>query len=283
MNKQTIIGIDLGGTNIRGGWVNDNILSNIKQERIESKKSSEEVLQQLFNLIDSLMNESVKAIGIGVPGLVDAITGDVYDVVHIPSWKEIPLQKIIKERYRLQVIVNNDANCFALGEFYYGKGQGCNSMVGLTIGTGLGSGLILNQKLYSGRFGGAGEFGMMAYKDHCFEFYASGEFFKNVYGLNGEEVFKKANAGDAEALKMYDELGFHLGNAIKAILFALDVELIILGGSVRNAFRFFENSMWKSIQQFPYKRSAQNLKIEVSELSNSGLLGAAALYLDQQH
>ena len=84
MNKQTIIGIDLGGTNIRGGLVNDNILSNIKQERIDSKKSSDEVLQQLFHLIDSLMNESVTAIGIGVPGLVDAVTGVVYDVVHIP-------------------------------------------------------------------------------------------------------------------------------------------------------------------------------------------------------
>lgn len=284
MKNQTIIGIDLGGTNIRGGWVKDNILSNIKQERIDSKKSSDEVLQQLFSLIDSLMNESVKAIGIGVPGLVDAITGVVYDVVHIPSWKEIPLQQIIKERYGLQAIINNDANCFALGEFYFGKGKGYDSMVGLTIGTGLGSGLILNEKLYSGRYGGAGEFGMMEYKDHCFEFYASGEFFKNVYGLNGEEVFKKAKAGDVEALKMYEELGFHLGNAIKAILFALDVELIILGGSVRNAFSFFSNSMWKSIQQFPYKRSAQHLKIEVSELSNSGILGAAALHLNQlQH
>ena len=95
-----IIGIDLGGTNIRGGVVNENRLSGILQQRITSQGSAEEVLHQLFQLTDALAGEPAAAIGIGVPGLVDVQTGTVYDVVNIPSWKELPLQKLMEERYQ---------------------------------------------------------------------------------------------------------------------------------------------------------------------------------------
>lgn len=279
---KSIIGIDLGGTNIRGGVVNDNHLSGILQQRIAAQGSAEEVLQQLFQLTDALINDSVAAIGIGVPGLVDAATGTVFDVVNIPSWKEIPLQKRMEERYQRPVLINNDANCFALGEFYFGKGQETNSMIGLTIGTGLGSGIIINKKLYAGNNCGAGEFGMIEYKEQVYEYYASGQFFQNVYGIDGEVVFKRAKEGDEGALNMYVEMGTHLGNAIKTILFALDVDLIILGGSVRKAFPYFSKAMWESVRSFAYKRTAERLEIKVSELENSGILGAAALHYDSQ-
>lgn len=282
MNDQSIIGIDLGGTNIRGGWVKGNHLSGILQHRISSQGSTEEVLHQLFVLTDALFNDSIKAIGIGVPGLVDATTGTVYDVVNIPSWKEVPLQKIMQERYGLPVIINNDANCFALGEFYFGKGKDTRCMVGLTIGTGLGTGIIINQKLYAGANCGAGEFGMIDYLDHCYEYYASGQFFQNMYGEDGETVYMRAAEGNPNALRMYEEMGIHLGNAIKTILFALDTELIVLGGSIRKAYTYFSKNMWQSIQSFPFKRSVEHLQVEVSELENSGILGAAALFLDWQ-
>jgi len=280
MHNKTIIGIDLGGTNIRGGLVKEKILSSVFQQRIASQGSLEEVLQQLFQLTDALIKEDVKAIGIGVPGLTDTKTGNVYDVVNIPSWKEIPLQKLMEERYQLPVIINNDANCFALGEFYFGKGKESNSMVGLTIGTGLGSGIIINKKLYAGNHCGAGEFGMIPYLDQYYEYYASGQFFQNVYNADGEIIFQRATKGDAAALKMYQEMGAHLGNAVKTILFALDVNLIILGGSVRKASPYFLKSMWRSIQNFAFKRTAEQLEIKISELENSGILGAAALHYD---
>jgi glucokinase len=222
----------------------------------------------------------VKAIGIGVPGLVNK--GIVFDVVYIPSWKEIPLQALMEERYQIPVTINNDANCFALGEFYFGKGKGRDSMIGLTIGTGLGTGIIINKKIYSGVHCGAGEFGMIDYLDESYEYYGSGQFFQNVYGISGELAFQRAREGDRKAIKMYEEMGRHLGNAIKVILYALDVDLIVLGGSVRNAFSYFSKTMWQSVQSFPFKRSVDSLHIEVSELENSGVLGAAALYLDQQ-
>jgi glucokinase len=122
---------------------------------------------------------------------------------------------------------------------------------------------------------------MIDYLDNYYEYYASGEFFQNVYGINGKTVFKKAGAGDKEALKMYEELGTHLGNAIKTILYACDVDLIVLGGSVRHAFPYFSKTMWQQIQTFAYKRAIENLQIEISELNNSGILGAAALHFDQ--
>lgn len=280
MPNQYTIGIDLGGTNVRGGLVNEHGLQGIMSRRINAQGAVEEVLQELFSFTDEIITTSVTSIGIGVPGLVEAEQGIVFDVINIPSWKEVPLQNRMQERYHLPVSVNNDANCFALGEFYFGKGKGCNSMVGLTIGTGLGSGLILNKKLYSGKNGGAGEFGTADYLDKCYEYYASGQYFNNIYKVNGEDVFKKALQGESSAITMYAEMGSHLGNAIKMILYALDVELIILGGSVRHAFPFFSKTMWQRLETFVFKRSVESLRIEVSTLENSGILGAAALCYD---
>ena len=282
MSKETILGIDLGGTNIRGGLVTENSLSTILSQRVSSDGSVEQVLQELFAITDQLVSKSVEAVGIGVPGLVDTVNGVVYDVVNIPSWKEVPLRRVLEDRYHIPVFINNDANCFTLGEFYFGKGKGSDSMVGLTIGTGLGSGVIINKKLYEGKHGGAGEFGMIDYLDKYVEYYASGQFFQNVYQTDGEAVFVKAKKGDEEAIKMYEEMGTHLGHAIKTILYALDVELIILGGSVRKAWSYFNQSMWRQIATFAFQKAKQNLRIEVSELQNSGILGAAALYYDVQ-
>lgn len=282
MNKDTILGIDLGGTNVRAGLIIDNNLSSILSDRINSTGSVNEVLAQLLSVVDRSIDLSVKAIGIGVPGLVDTKHGIVYDVVNIPSWKEVPLGQVLRDRYHLPVFINNDANCFALGEFYFGKGKGSDSMIGVTLGTGLGSGVIINKKLYEGKNGGAGEFGMIDYLDKYVEYFASGQFFQNVHHTDGEIVFKKAAEGDKEALKMYEELGFHLGNAIKTILYALDVELIVLGGSVRKGWPYFQKAMWQQVQTLAFQKAKENVRIEVSELQNSGILGAAALYYDIQ-
>jgi glucokinase len=237
----------------------------------------EKVLGELFLLTDQLVaGKPVMSIGLGVPGLVEAAM--VYDVMNIPSWKELPLKKFMEDRYSLPVYINNDANCFALGEFYFGRGAGCDSMIGLTIGTGLGAGIILNKKLYTGRNGGAGEFGMADYLDHCYEYYASGQFFSNVYHTKGEDVFAAALDGDAHAVKMYEEMGTHLGNAIKMMLYSLDVELFVLGGSVRAAHQWFSANMWKQVNSFAFRNALKHLRIEVSGLENSGILGAALLY-----
>lgn len=280
MNNEKVIGVDLGATNIRAAIVIKDTISQIQSKRINSSGAVREVLKDVFDVVDTLADGSATAIGIGVPGVVDVQQGIVYDVQYIPSWKEVPLKKWMEERYNLPVFVNNDANCFALGEHYFGKGKGADSMIGLAIGTGVGAGIIINNKLYSGFNCGAGEFGMVAYLDKVYEFYCSGSFFQNVYQLDGEEVFQRAKKGDEQALKLYEEMGTHLGNAIKMIMYTYDPSLIILGGSVRMAYDFFQKTMRQHIQTFAFTKSPQRLKIEISELQNSGLLGAAALFYD---
>ena len=104
------IGIDLGGTNIRGGVVNGRELKNILSERINVKATAEEIVLQLFTLTENLITDSVTAIGIGVPGLVDEERGMVFDVINIPAWTELPLKQLMEERFRIPVLINKDAN-----------------------------------------------------------------------------------------------------------------------------------------------------------------------------
>ena len=280
METVKIIGIDLGATNIRGAVVSGENIGEIKSQRINTKGTEEQVLQDVFTIIDALITSDVKAIGIGVPSVVDVEKGIVYDVQHIPSWKEVHLKQILEEKYYIPVYVNNDANCFALGELYFGVGKGNKNLIGLTLGTGLGAGIIINSHLYAGPNCGAGEFGMADYLEHNYEYYCSGSFFNNVYGLNGEEVFNSAKSGDEHALQLYAELGSHLGNAIKLVMYCYDPELIVLGGSVQLAYDFFAQTMWERIKTFGYPKSAEKLQIKRSTLKNSAILGAAALYFD---
>ena len=281
MNESKIIGIDLGATNIRAGVVYGGTIKKIETKKIKSAGTVEDVLADFYLLIDALLDKDVVAIGVGVPSVVDLAKGIVYDVQHIPSWKEVPLKAILEAKIKIPVFVNNDANCFALGEFHFGKGKDKTEMIGLTIGTGLGAGAIVNKHLFAGPNCGVGEFGMVDYLDHNYEYYASGQYFSHLYNLNGEEVFERAKAGDALAQQYYSELGTHLGNAIKLIMYTFDASYIVLGGSVRHAYPYFEKNMWARIQTFAYGHSITNLKIELSDLDNAGILGAAGLYYDQ--
>lgn len=281
MASENIIGIDLGGTHVRAGIVSERKLTQIESVRIPASGSVEEVLDRMYELIDPLAKKDIKAIGIGVPSVVDIEKGIVYDVQNIPSWKKVELKKILEERYQIPVSINNDANCFALGEKHFGKGENFRSMIGLAIGTGLGAGIIINDKLYAGVNCGAGEFGNVEYLDHDFEYYASGQFFENCYQTNGEVVFKKALENDPLSVMIFEELGTHLGNAVRMILYTYSPELIVLGGSISKAYPLFQEKMWARIRTYVYSNTLNQFHLEISKLENSGVLGAAALYYDK--
>lgn len=273
---KNIIGVDLGGTHIRAGRVIDTKVEYIKQLSTPSLSSKSEVINVIISAISQCKNTGTTAIGIGVPSVVDTKKGVVYNVINIPSWDEVPLKHILETEFNLPVYINNDSNCFAVGEKIYGKAKHAKDCAAITLGTGIGMGLICNGKLYEGRNCGAGEIGMIPYLDDIYESYCSGQFFSKKNKV-GSKIYELALNGNTSALELYKQFGMHLGNAIKIILYTYDPEMIILGGSVSKSYDFFKNSMLETISDFPYTNSLKNLQINVSELENSAILGAAAL------
>ncbi len=275
-----IIGVDIGGTKICSGLVRDDKI--VKQSNLLTPfdRPKQEVVNAVIQSIDEVFDTEVTGIGIGVPGLVDLEEQRVINVVNIPSWDSLPLAEMIADYFNKPVYVNNDANCFAIGEKYFGKGKPYANFVGLVIGTGLGAGIIINHHLYPGRLCGAGEFGNIYYRDKNIEAYASGQFFKDK-GIDGNMLFKRAVIGDPIALRVFEYLGKHLGRAIANILFALAPEAIIMGGSVSKAYNYFGDAMHEFLEDnFPYRRLYNQLSIEISDHENSGILGASSLVLD---
>lgn len=218
------LAIDLGGTNIRIAQVEDGRCLNKVSVPCLAQADSSTVLGQLFQLIERVMNGRIDGIGIGVPSVVDPGKGIVYNVANISSWKEVHLKTILEDRFKVQVAINNDSNCFTLGEKKFGAGQAYANMVGVTIGTGIGAGVIVNHHLYGGEYVGAGEIGALPYLDSDYEHYCSSFFFKR-YGTTGEIEAKKAKEGVKESLELWRQFGIHMGNLLKVILFTYSPRL----------------------------------------------------------
>jgi glucokinase len=271
-----VIGVDLGGTNIRAALIKEGAISTVLQEKLCEKESLQNTIDQLIAIIASLISKEVSAIGIGVPSVVDIEKGIVYDVINIPSWKRVELKKTLVERFQIPVYINNDVNCFALGEQKYGQGKTYSSFVALSIGTGIGAAIIINKQLYTGKNCGAGEIGSLSYLDKNFEFYTSSLFFESK-STTPFLAHQAASDGDQSVLPIWEEFGCHLGNMIKAILYAYDPEVIILGGSIAKAFKYFEAPMKAAISDLQFPETFKSLNILLSNVENIALLGAAAL------
>jgi glucokinase len=280
MDKGNIIGVDLGGTNIRVGKVSDDRILTISKAKTPSKGSEIEVLDKIYNLIAKCLDHETRGIGVGVPSVVDTKKGIVYDVVNIPSWKEVPLQGLLEQKFKLPVIINNDSNCFVAGERKYGKAKDYRNVVGMTIGTGIGLGLIINGKLYEGRNCGAGEIGMLPYLNSNYEAFCSGQFFSRMTSEDPANLFLLAQKGDQNALALYHEFGKNIGVLLKTILYAYDPEIIVVGGSFSKAFEYLKEKINTELADFIYGNTLRNIKIEISEIEESAILGAAALLLN---
>jgi glucokinase len=272
-----VIAVDVGGTNIRAGRLDHDQILVQKAIPLCDKDVLQKTLDQLIALIRQVMDNNITGIGIGVPSVVDLETGTVTDVTNIQSWKRVELKRILEEEFKLPVRVNNDVNCFVLGEHRHGVVKGFSNVVGLAMGTGLGGGIIINNELYPGRNCGAGEFGLVPYLDENIEAYCSGWFFQNKYNTTAYTAFQKANDGDPEALQSWKEFGIHMGNAIKTVIYTYDPEAIVLGGSVSNGYPFFRDSMQEIMKTTAFPESVRRLKLFVSDNPNIALLGAASL------
>jgi glucokinase len=272
-----IIGVDLGGTNIRAGIESGGNIFNQRKELLQAGGSLGETLTQVIEFIRPLVSADIKGIGIGVPSVVDVEKGIVYNVTNIPSWHRVPLKDILEDEFGIPVSVNNDVNCFALGEYQFGLAKGFKHVVGVSVGTGLGAGIIINHHLFNGNNCGAGEIGLLRYLDHNIEYYASGNLFRAVFNTTAEAAHQQALLGNSEAIGYWNAFGVHMAEALKCVILAYDPEVIVLGGSVSKAYDLFKDSMRDSLRVFPFPESVKRLKVFPSQNENIVLLGAAEM------
>jgi glucokinase len=273
------IGIDLGGTSIKGGRIEFGKMVRTEVLPVDTKGTQQSIFNDICKLINKLLTREVKGIGFAVPAVIDFASGTTYGLSNIPQFNGFAIQKALGERFPVQVMLQNDANCFVLGEKYFGAGQGFANIVGLITGTGTGAGIIVNNKIHNGEHLGAGELGMIPYKESCFESYCSGQFFTSQYHVSGEELSKKALVGDKDALSAFYTYGLHLGELINLICYVLDPQIIIIGGSVSKSFELYKSGLETAMKKF-YFDHQEKVIVKPSILKDIAIFGAVSLFCE---
>ena len=272
-----LLGIDIGGTTINLGLVAGSKL--VKKQSVLSfapQASLEETLDYLFDRISGIITPEVTAIGVGVPTVVDVEKGIVYDATNIPSWKVVPLKDRLEERFGVKVSVNNDSNCFALGASAV-LGNPSPLLVGITLGTGTGMGILADGKLLCGCNCGAGEVGMIPYRGRVFESFCSKQFFTER-GWEPKDAGDAAAKGDAAALALYEEFGTHLGELLTVVMYAYDPGCIVLGGGVSYGAPFFKGTMMRTLgERFEFSHSLERLRVSFLPDGDIPIIGASLL------
>ncbi len=300
--KNLVLGIDVGGTNIKFGVIDraGAILarSHLKTQRYT--RDSKKLIAAVFAAIEELLAEhslsprQFAGIGMGLPGAVNPQRGEVLSLPNIPGWKNVPLRKIFEQRFKIPAILENDVNMITLGEWKFGAGIGYQNLVCVTLGTGVGGGLIFNGSLYRGEGFVAGEIGHMPLNEDgpacncggrgCFERYVGNQTLLATIArifhrdLTIEDVYALAGRGDPKALRFWEETAVHIGNGLTGVVNLLNPPLIIIGGGVSNNHRFLFPMIKKVIKTRAMKVQARMVKIVRAQLDNdAAILGARVL------
>ncbi|WP_264803223.1 ROK family glucokinase [Cytobacillus sp. NCCP-133] len=316
MAEKWLIGVDLGGTTTKLAFINyyGEILYKweIPTDNTEEGKN---ITTNIAKAIDrkleelDLTKDKIIGIGMGAPGPVNLATGVVYNTVNL-GWKDnYPLKDLLEVETSLPVIINNDANCAALGEMWKGAGNGAKDLVCVTLGTGVGGGVIANGDIVQGTSGAAGEIGHITSlasggapcncgKIGCLETIASATgivrqaFDRLQMGTTGDlaglynekghitakDVFDTARAGDETSLLVISETALHLGVALANIANTLNPEKIVLGGGVSKAGDILLKPVVENFGKFAFSRVKESTVIDIATLGNdAGVIGAAWL------
>lgn len=315
---QYLIGVDIGGTNIKLALCDKK--ARLKGKRTFSTASFKDknalidgIVSQIKDLVSGhgLRKKDIMGVGIGAPGAIDIRTGTVHYLVNIPDWREVPLGSILKKRLGIPVFVDNDVNVMALGEVYFGAGKGAVNMLCITLGTGVGGGLILEGKLYRGSSYAAGEFGHVPINITgpkckcgswaCVEAYAGNSYIvkdvaarirkgaktlitKLVKGdlskITPEIISSAGRKNDKFAKKTWMDVGERIGIGLAGVVNLLNVEKIIIGGGVAKAGKILFDSIKKTINERAMKLPAKTVKVVKARLGyDAGIIGAATLVL----
>ncbi|MFA5100280.1 MAG: ROK family protein [Candidatus Omnitrophota bacterium] len=301
MKKKYIVGIDLGGTNLKIALLDQAFRIIHKHTQPTAQFSQKDSL--IGAIVDSveyilkkydLKRSSVAGAGLGLPGPIDYDRGIVHFFPNIPGWKEVRLSSILERQLRLPVCIDNDANVMALAEFTLGAAKGARNAVCLTLGTGVGGGLILNGRLYRGSSYAAGEIGHMPINEEgpdcncggiaCLESYIGNQRIslevRRIFGkdISLEEVSALAYRGNKKAINLWENVGSHLGVALVSVVNLLNPDCIVIGGGVANAGAILFNKVTETILERAMLVQAQAVRVVKAELGNdAGMIGAGIL------
>lgn len=316
--KKHVIGVDIGGTNLRGAVV-DSHGNVISRERIASDAhiGIDNLIRNLALLINKLRSDhDITGIGIGVPGILDSENGIITQAPNIRNAANFPIRKVLKNKISadIPIFIENDANCAALGEHAFGVGKNYSSLIMITLGTGVGGGMILNGRLWSGANGMGGEIGhIKIYPEGnkcncghrgCLESYASLSGLKiqikkgiaenrinksliskinnTVEDKLPELLFAEAKNGNRFTKKLWEDFGTSLGIGISSITNLLNPEIVVVGGGIANAWQMFLPSLKQTVKDNTLTGPYKKLKISRSKLKDdAGILGAASLAMKQ--
>ncbi len=285
------IGLDIGGTKIHGALVDAN--GKILEERFvetEVQKGKKHVLNKIFLVIDELYSKDVLGIGIGSPGPLDIKKGKILNTPNLPL-KNFFLRDAIYKKYKIKTILDNDANCFVLGEACFGIAKGKKSVVGLTMGTGIGGGIVLDGKIFHGK-NNAGHIGhsyidISADLGHCGHYgcvesligkYAIIDRAKEIGFDTPYDLYKAAVSKNKKAKELWVGVGFYLGVTCANIMNILDPEIIVIGGNVAGAYEFFEKEMNETAKKVAVVPATKIVKSKL--MSKAAVLGAAKLVME---
>lgn len=302
-----VLGIDIGGTNLRGGLVDTK--GNITSRKKIYSGADEGINTLISNLVrfirDFERDEDILSISIGIPGIVDSNKGILTQAPNIRDVENYPLKDVIEKELAnsFEVYLENDANCAAVGEYWKGAGKGSGSMVMLTIGTGLGGGLVFGGELWRGEDGMAGEIGHIVIDPEgplcscgshgCLESYVSARALYRMVKNNGElsqyfsgreyhEIPKilmdMADSGNKSAIDLWKDTGFRLGIGLATLVNLLNIEKIIIGGGISNAWHLFIEQAKGELLKRGLRAPAERVEINRGILvDDAGILGAAWL------
>jgi glucokinase len=299
-----VLCIDLGGTNLRYGIINRRgELKNFSILTLSNDDKSEQSIIKILWEIIRAGKADVDSIGIAIPGFIYFDKDVVVSSPNFPDWRNFRIRKILMEKVQLPVLVENDANAFAIGEAWKGAGKEFKNFVGITLGTGVGGGIILNRKIWHGSRGSAGEIGHITVEPEgvkcncgargCLEMFASAQAvireakraFKNmIKGYKKDEISKKifemAKAGDEDAKRIFEDVGYYIGIAIADIANLLNIEGVVIGGGLSNAWEFIYPAIKREASYRINPVSRTGLKILRAKLGDyAGLYGMAVLGL----
>lgn len=315
MAQKIVIGVDLGGTTTAAGLVDQQLQVIDAVEQATATASQQELLQSLVGIIADLSSRSklpVAAVGFGIPSMIDRSSGRAVMSVNIPL-EDLDFVAFMEQKTGLPVYIDNDANVAALAEHRAGAGRGCRDMVMITVGTGIGGGIIIDNKVYRGSTGSAAELGHMVIEasgprcqgscenNGCFETMASGTALERYAreaaaadpgsalaaaaaagkSLDGLLVAGLAESGDEAAAAVMARVGFYLGVGITSLVNIFNPEVLVVGGGVAQARDLLLDPAIAHLKQKGLRPNRDVVRVVAASLGpQAGMIGAACMALD---